>query len=367
MLKNLIVLATLCFVHISGTVFHDLMDVISMKPLNTQFKLWHYALKRPYDLNSELALAKYRTFKANLRIIQVHNSKQSNYQLGVGPFTDLTWDEFKEAYLTTNLVPHENQVAGKPNNKLIDSNLADEEEIEFRPEPTQGNVITSSDWRTLHPKAKNQGGCGSCWAFATVASFEGQLILKNQIYTEVSEQELVDCTANQPGCKGGYYNYAYDYVKQYGLARGDVYKYVANSMQFHQKCYAYPKFIRTFDTLYSCSTYQFFSVYRCTLDTLYGYLRAGPAATLIQVNDGLQHYRQGQWYPTHCKEINHAVELVYFSVDKYTLVGSSYIRNSWGDWWGQNGIGEIAVTKNQGLLGCGTLVNGFLPYGLKLQ
>ncbi|GMS96701.1 hypothetical protein PENTCL1PPCAC_18876, partial [Pristionchus entomophagus] len=91
----------------------------------------------------------------------------------------------------------------------------------------------SVDWRELGAVArvKDQGGCGSCWAFATVGSLEGQhAIQKKTRLVELSEKNLVDC-ANQTwgnfGCGGGWPTNAYKYIGQNGgIDTEESYPYV---------------------------------------------------------------------------------------------------------------------------------------------
>lgn len=363
-------------------VFQQLMDVISTQPIKQQFKLWHFALQRPYDLNSDVAIQKYKVFKANLKFIEDANSNQKDYKLGLGPFSDLTWEEFKQDYLAIKEVTNGDSVVAQTDAKIINFDLAadNDDDDDYPPKPLENeyknyspkpidqnnNTITSKDWRKLHTVARDQSQCGSCWAFATVAALEGQLLIKND-NTDLSEQELVDCTGNQPGCKGGWYHLSFGYVQSQGIAKEQDYRYIANHRDFYQSCKARsaPRYIKGFRTLLSCSAYDFTSSTICTPSLIKDHMDKGPVATLIEVGDGLQHYRQGQWLPNYCKMVNHAVELVYFTYNTVSRTGISVIRNSWGNWWGNNGLGEVAIRPSQGLLGCGTLLHSFIGLDFK--
>ncbi len=88
-------------------------------------------------------------------------------------------------------------------------------------------IPKSIDWRTLgyvNP-IKNQGDCGSCWTFSTVAALEGQYFKKYGQLLNISEQNLVDCTfsylynskgSQADGCNGGDGNIANTYIKKNG-------------------------------------------------------------------------------------------------------------------------------------------------------
>lgn len=106
--------------------------------------------------------------------------------------------------------------------------------------------INHADNKQMHP-VKNQGGCGSCWAFAVTTTLEGTLAVKtNQYYgtdgfnLRLSEQQGVDCTLTKEYGKGGDYNdfdwdcwgcegcwmsNFYDYLKYYGAMTNDDYPY----------------------------------------------------------------------------------------------------------------------------------------------
>lgn len=370
-MRNIILLAvmTICA---SSSTFHQLMDAISKESVKQQFKLWHYALQKPYDINSQVALLKYKVFKENLKYIEKTNMSQSNYKLGLGPFTDLTWEEFKEGYLSEFYDPSDKKKNKNEHNLINFDKLADLEDDDNPPNPLEeisanSKVIESKDWSNLHAEAKNQRGCSSCWAFATVASLEGQLLI-NGINAKLSEQELVDCTRNEnsPGCKGGYLDTAFNYVEGHGLALGSDYRYYANSEEYFQPCKAerYPRAISGFESLLSCSVW---AEEKCTPNLIKSHLENGPIASNIEVDNGLQHYRQGSWYPSKCKKINHSVEVLYIKYNTSTKKGKAVIRNSWGSNWGNNGKGEVIFDPNQGLSGCGLLLHSFIAVGVKFE
>ena len=62
---------------------------------------------------------------------------------------------------------------------------------------------------------KNQGQCGSCWAFATVGPIEALNVIKGGKLTSFSPQQLVDCSGNfgNQGCNGGLMTNSYKYIK----------------------------------------------------------------------------------------------------------------------------------------------------------
>lgn len=85
------------------------------------------------------------------------------------------------------------------------------------------------DWRNKMTAVKDQGTCGSCWAFATVATIEAQYIIRQNRELNLSEQELLDCSSvgdySNHGCNGGSAPQALKYVLDHGITTESVYPY----------------------------------------------------------------------------------------------------------------------------------------------
>jgi len=94
---------------------------------------------------------------------------------------------------------------------------------------------SSVDWTNqtgISTPVKNQGQCGSCWAFAAIAAQESAVAIKSKSLKLLSAQEYVDCTTVQPydnaGCDGGWYTDAWSYAKdKKGISTQANYPYTA--------------------------------------------------------------------------------------------------------------------------------------------
>lgn len=144
-------------------------------------------------------LIRFNNFKNNLEYIEKHNSDPTKtFKLAMNQFGDLTNEEFKSLYLGFKM-PKDSLIGGETFE--IKKNL---------------QLPTSFDWRTkgVVTKIKNQGQCGSCWAFSTTGSTEGCHAIKTSQLVSLSEQNLMDCSTSygNEGCNGGLMTQAMQYI-----------------------------------------------------------------------------------------------------------------------------------------------------------
>jgi cathepsin L len=213
--------------------------------------------------------------------------------------------------------------------------------IKSVPEQTQGEVVESSglkastfDWRDqgkLNP-VKDQGQCGSCWAFAANAVQEAaQAIIRGGSVPDLSEQELVDCSSayGNMGCNGGWYFWAWKYVQEVkGLALTSEYKY----MHVDQSCQASGKTHNAYITGFTQISNDDASLKNAVLKR--------PVA--VAVDAGSWSGYTGGVMQTCGNNINHAVTLIGFNENDNAWI----VRNSWGTRWGEGGHVRIAMGKN---------------------
>ncbi|NLG28350.1 MAG: tandem-95 repeat protein [Chloroflexi bacterium] len=248
------------------------------------------------------------------------------------------------AELSRNLSEYEAQLAAAQALAL------QEPETQAAPvQPGEGVTLmalpSAYDWRSLGgcTPVRDQGQCGSCWAFATVGPIESNILIQDGIARDLSEQYLVSCNIDDWGCDGGWW--AHDYFEwKYPTsetAPGAVYEsdfpYTATDAPCNGP---YTHHERIADWAYvgnSSSVPSTTAIKQAILDH-------GPISAGVCVNSAFQSYTGGVFNPSFsfCFSINHGITLVGWD----DSVGAWILRNSWGPDWGENGYMRIAYGKS---------------------
>jgi C1A family cysteine protease len=166
---------------------------------------------------------RFGVFNSNLARIQ--GLKAAGHEgLGINRFADVDPTEFQHKWLQPLALKE--KAAGK-------SRIGHDQ----RPSATgrrssrvkRQTIPTSFDYRTYGwvTPVKNQGQCGSCWAFAAVAGMESNYLAYSGSTLDLSEQEMVDCVTQSSGCGGGWSDAALDYIASNGAAVETTYPYKA--------------------------------------------------------------------------------------------------------------------------------------------
>nr|AAL60580.1 senescence-associated cysteine protease [Brassica oleracea] len=262
---------------------------------------------------------RFEIFKDNLRFIDEHNGKNLSYRLGLTKFADLTNDEYRSMYLGSRL-----------KRKATKSSL--------RYEVRVGDAIPESvDWRKEGAVAevKDQGSCGSCWAFSTIGAVEGiNKIVTGDLIT-LSEQELVDCdTSYNEGCNGGLMDYAFEFIiNNGGIDTEEDYPYKGVDGRCDQT--------RKNAKVVTIDLYE--DVPANSEESLKKALSHQPISVAIEGGGrAFQLYDSGIFDGICGTDLDHGVVAVGYGTEN----GKDYwiVKNSWGTSWGESGY--IRMERN---------------------
>jgi len=293
------------------------------------FKRTH---NKTYETSEEEQM-RFHIFVDNHRKIDEHNSDyragRKTYEVGMNKFGDMTNDEFRS------------RVNGFKRALMDRDDSAPRGSTFLAPHYVQ--IPASKDWRESGyvTHVKDQGHCGSCWAFSAVGALEGQHFRKNKTMVELSEQNLVDCSqafGNQ-GCNGGLMDNAFNYVKSNkGIDTESSYPYEAKD----DRCRFQKQNVGAEDTGYVDITAGDENALVTALAT------QGPVSVAIDAShESFQFYKKGVYFEPECSPsaLDHGVLAVGYGVapegDKFYIV-----KNSWGTGWGEDGYIRMARDKN---------------------
>lgn len=299
---------------------------ISVDEIKQQFSAFKTNHSVVYADEKEEA-KRFEIFAKNLEFIKNHNEKANNgehsFWLGVNKFADLTYEEFAARYLNYR------GAEKKPAPLLHNSAYF-------------GDLPTSVDWREKGAVTgvKDQGSCGSCWAFSAVAGIEGANFLKNGKLVSLSEQNLVDCAKDDvdQGCNGGLMDHAFTYVinnKGIDTESSYPYKGADGSCAF-----------KSSDVGATISS--FVDVESGNEKALATAVALQPVSVAIDASIFLQLYFGGVFdigllCSSSADKLNHGVTAVGYGTGSKDFW---IIKNSWGAGWGEKGYFRMARGKN---------------------
>eukprot|EP00252_Welwitschia_mirabilis_P027864 TRINITY_DN973_c0_g1_i1.p1 TRINITY_DN973_c0_g1~~TRINITY_DN973_c0_g1_i1.p1 ORF type:complete len:371 (-),score=43.42 TRINITY_DN973_c0_g1_i1:73-1158(-) len=328
-LKNFLCVITVLVALVSVNVrgYHDQGftddDVGTEEKLRSLYEKWA-GRHRSRDLDKHSHERRFDIFKDNVKFIHSHNKDNDNYKLKLNRFADLTNSEFKSMYL------------GLKDSHLRLKNSEEEESSgkSFR-YANKANVPASIDWRSKGAVTpiKNQGSCGSCWSFSTVAAVEGINAIKTGKLVSLSEQQLVDCDTSNSGCNGGLMDNAFQYIiKNGGLVSEDDYPYQGSE----GTCSKPNAETMTIDG------YEDVPQSEAALKKAVAHQ---PVSVAIEAGGrAFQFYSKGVFTGRCGYDLDHGVAAVGYG----SSGGLDYwiVRNSWGTEWGEDGY--IRMQRNIG-------------------
>lgn len=205
---------------------------------------------------------------------------------------------------------------------------------------TDGPLPAAFDWRDqvaggLQP-IKNQGSCGSCWAFSISAVVESLMKIKDATSTPaLSEQTLVDCSDYD--CNGGDFD-AFNYIQNSGLESRADYPYTARNGRCKVADAHAKQKVKSWAYVGSATTPPTTDQIKAAI------MQYGPVAVDISASGGFMGYSSGIYNGCTQGQINHMTNIVGWNDDGQYWI----MRNSWGADWGENGYMRIKYTDSRG-------------------
>ncbi|RCV18194.1 hypothetical protein SETIT_3G280700v2 [Setaria italica] len=302
----------------------------SEEAMKARHHKWMAEHGRTYNDEAE-KVHRFQVFKENAAFVDRSNAiGGKKYRLAVNKFADMTNDEFLAIY--TGFKPVPTGAKKMPGFKYENFTLSDDQQ--------------AVDWRKQGAVTgvKNQGTCGSCWAFSAVAAVEGihQITTGNLI--SLSEQQVLDCSTGNNGCNGGSMDKAFQYIiNNGGLTTEDTYPYTAAQGM-----------CQSVQPTVTISSYQ--DVPSNNEDALATAVANQPVSVAVDAHN-FQFYNGGIMTGESCgNNLNHAVTAVGYGTAED---GSQYwlLKNQWGQNWGEGGYMRL----ERGTGACGVAQQASYP------
>jgi len=195
---------------------------------------------------------------------------------------------------------------------------------------------TAYDWRDVTGPlpVRNQGGCGSCWAFSTIGALEWGILIWDRDIIDLSEQWLVSCDEGSFGCGGGWLAFDFflaetDPCGHCGAVLEADFPYAASNLPC--ACpYPHHYFIETWgEAIDVGGAFEIDEIKQAIMTY-------GPVSCYVSVTPAFQAYNSGVFNACDGAGLNHAVVLIGWD-DAQGSDGVWIMRNSWGSGWGENG------------------------------
>jgi len=209
---------------------------------------------------------------------------------------------------------------------------------------------TGIDWRTVKgvvTPVKDQGQCGSCWAFSATESVESHYVIAGNDQVIMAPQELVDCSKglfSNHGCSGGWYYYAWKWLETSKSMLESDYPYTSGVDGKETKC--------AYDSSKGVTNVKSYQQVGKDTDSIKAAIEIGPVSVAVNAdNDAFRNYKSGivtadDGCPS---QVDHAIQAVGWGSED----GQDYyiVRNSWASTWGDAGFIKIATGSGAGVCG----------------
>lgn len=315
----------------TGAVYHASQAETSELLTAEDYKFFEFVSKhgRSYGTTAEFNFRKAQFKKSLAAIEELNNTMETSFH-GINAFSDRTESEMKKMLGYKHVEKNGTAVI------LDDSNLADE-----------------VDWRTKGAvtPVKNQGMCGSCWAFSTTGAVEGAMFISSGTLQSFSEQQLVDCSGSfgNMGCNGGLMDNAFRYIEKSPLELEADYAYTARDGRCSYVQTKGKGQVRSYNDVTPNSPAQ-----------LKAAVAKAPVSVAIEADQmSFQSYHSGVITKGCGTQLDHGVLAVGYGTD--ATAGDYFIvKNSWGASWGDQGYVKIGANAKNGNV-CGILSAASYP------
>ena len=211
-----------------------------------------------------------------------------------------------------------------------------QDSVKFNQLATDPILPETFDWRALGgcTSIKNQGSWGSCWAFSTVAPLECNILIKDNIEVDLSEQWLISCNRDGWDSNGGWFAHDYhEWKTDYCGDTGAVLEQYSPYVGYKSPCncpYLHDYFINELNYIGSSNGIPSVSAIKQTI------MNYGPVSAAVCSNAPFQSYNGGVFNSCTSGSVSHLITLVGWD-DTQGSNGVWILRNSWGTGWGVNG------------------------------
>ncbi|KAL4431625.1 hypothetical protein ABPG77_001467 [Micractinium sp. CCAP 211/92] len=314
--------------------------------LHKLYAEWKVHFEQSYPSDSEDA-KRYGIFAENVRRIIANNapgSRFGNWEV-LNPFTAMTPAEFR-ARFTTNLRKPELKASGvqRPRSSSVAAVQA----------------AAAVDWRATGKVTpiKQQGKCGSCWAFSELAAIESKVLITTQTTAadspiDLAEQQILDCgSPGEDGCNGGRLHQAYAYVASAFATSEARYPYYSGATDHDGACNITRLSSIPDSAKVSLAAPGYVFLQQWSAAALREAVAVQPVTVGIWADDDFQRYGGGVWEASHCPlpsgppsllsaKMNHAVLIIGYNMTAnppYWL-----LKNSWGTDWGEDGFFRLEM------------------------